>query len=73
MKAIKYLILSVFLITITLIGHAQQDPPPPPNAFGESGNSPAGGGAPIGSGISLLIGLGLVYGTAKSLRLKKDA
>lgn len=40
--------------------------PDPPGGHGQTGDQPAGGGAPIGSGLTLLIALGVAYGARKT-------
>ena len=48
-------------------------PPDPPGSHGESGNMPPGGGAaPVGSGLIMLIGMGLAYGTKKVFQANKE-
>jgi len=54
--------------TVMFLGYevsAQGMPPPPPTSYGQSGDSPPGGGAPIGSGIALLLTLAAAYGGKK--------
>lgn len=66
MKAIKILIIAMF-VTIgvsSLQAQGGSPPPPPPDNFNGSGNVP-GGGTPIGSGIGILLALGAAYGGKK--------
>lgn len=64
MKAIKILIIAMFVTIGISTLTAQNPPPPPPDNFNGSGNVP-GGGTPIGSGIGILLALGVAYGGKK--------
>lgn len=63
---IQLLLLFLFLGTNQL--NAQTATPPPPPGNGSSGNQTSGGGAPIGSGLFILLGLGITYGSAKGYK-----
>ena len=71
-KLIQILFLSLFLtLGIQQIQAQTASPPPPPSGTGASGNSTAGGGAPIGSGLFILLGLAGAYGAFKSYQIRK--
>jgi len=50
---------------------AQEPPHPPTTGHGSQGNQPPGGGAPIDGGLSILLALGIAYGTRKALKPEK--
>ena len=65
--------LSCLFVISSYVLLAQDPPPPPPSGgHGQSGNSPAGGGAPVGEGVLLLSFLGLGYGIRKWKENKND-
>jgi hypothetical protein len=58
--------LSIALVMLVSTVNAQNgDPPPPPSQHGETGNQPAGGGAPIGEGLTILTLLGTAWAGRK--------
>ena len=70
--------LKVLFIVLLLTGTAffsgvnAQDPPPPPPGGGHgSGSNQTGGAAPLDGGLSILIALGLSYGTKKVYDIRK--
>lgn len=67
---ITALIIMVGLLTISTTNvMAQAGPPPPPPAGGHGQTTnqlPEGGTAPIGSGLYLLLGLCLAYGSGRT-------
>jgi hypothetical protein len=73
----KNTILKVFLAALLVSGSAffsginAQDPPPPPPPNGGQGGNQAGGAAPLDGGLSILIALGLSYGTKKVYDIRK--
>lgn len=68
---LKYLIVSCLFFVVEH-SKAQQGPPDPPGDPANGGNEViGGGGAPIGNGISLLLTLGLLYGTHKFYKIYK--
>lgn len=49
------------------------DPPPlEGDPTTDPGGVPIGGSAPIGSGLIMLIGVGVAYGTRKTFQLQKE-
>jgi hypothetical protein len=67
----KYLII-ITLLTLCALSVSPQDPPPPPGGgHGMGGNQSPGGSAPIGSGLILLISMGALYGTGKTIQSQK--
>ncbi|MCD4745274.1 MAG: hypothetical protein K8R58_03140 [Bacteroidales bacterium] len=71
MKTLKKIITAAIFIFV--IGTLSAQSPPHPNGGNApgSGNTPVGGGAPIGGGLFILLGLGAVYGGAKSIFYQK--
>jgi|GEM_PF-3194008 UDP-N-acetylmuramyl pentapeptide phosphotransferase/UDP-N-acetylglucosamine-1-phosphate transferase len=66
---IKISIISfVFSLVFLLPMGVNADPPGMPGNHGSSGNQIPGGGAPLGSGVAILIGLGLAYGSKNNLK-----
>jgi len=74
MKTIfKILLVSFFLLVFQFALFAQDSPPDPPPAGGQSGNSNvSGGNAPIGSGLTILLLLGAAYGSKKMLNWNSE-
>jgi len=72
MKTIfKILLVSFFLLVFQFALFAQ--PPTPPPAGGQSGDSNApSGNAPIGSGLTILLLLGAAYGSKKMLNWNSE-
>jgi len=76
MKRTTYFLLNLlFIFALLAISNpiAAQEPPHPPAAgHGATGNQPPpGGGAPIDGGLSVLIALGVAYGTRKVLKARE--
>lgn len=72
MKSNLKIIITIVSLFIGSIAFAQLTEP-----GGDDGSAPgdsgiAGGGAPIGSGLALVIGLGLAYGTKKTYQLSQE-
>lgn len=65
MKKITLLLVSslIFMLSPLFITNVLGDQPPDPG--GDPTGPPVGGGSPIGSGLVILAGLGLAYGTKK--------
>lgn len=68
----KAIYLAIFFFLATSLPAQNPPPPPPGGGHGLQGNQPPGGGAPIGSGIFLLLGLGLAYGTKKAYQSNQN-
>ncbi len=64
----KKIILTIAIILGSICLYAQPVPPPPTQ--GTSGNQP-GGGAPIDGGLSVLLLMGAIYGTKKTIQIFK--
>ena len=64
-KNIKLLIVAVLISSLPLLSLGQN--PPHPNGGGgpSGGNTPVGGGAPIDGGLSIMLLLGVAYGSRK--------
>lgn len=71
MKTLKYKLLIIIGFLLLNIGVIAQGPPPPPGENGSGGNQANGGSAPIGGGLETLLILGLVYGSKKTIKLRK--
>ena len=68
---IKLLLIAGFSITgLTL---SAQAPPPPPSGGHGQGTDQPGGGAPLDGGLTLLIGMGAVWGGRKLYKAFKDS
>jgi len=72
-KAIKIVLLTVFLITFTVaLNSLMAQPMPGGDPSGGGGNPPpVGGFAPIGSGLVILLALGAGYGSKKVYDARK--
>lgn len=69
MKKLNLLLIGlVFSMTV----YSQGPPPPPPSEHGQTGDQRSGGGAPIGSGLTILLGLGIIYAGKKVYKLKAE-
>jgi hypothetical protein len=70
-KALKILVVTVFILTGPILMMAQT--PPHPNGGGGpgSGNTPVGGGAPIGGGLIIMMIMGVAYGSKKAYKAFK--
>ena len=72
MKSIKKFFAAAILVFA--MGTLSAQTPPPPNGGNNptgGGNTPVGGGAPIGSGLTIMLILGVAYGSNKVLQIKK--
>ena len=68
-KAIRLIILTVFIITAScLLNTVSAEDPPSPPIQPAGGDEPIGGGAPIGGGLFILLGLGAAYGGVKGYK-----
>jgi hypothetical protein len=70
-KAIRFLIVTAFLLAAPVIMMAQTPPHPNGGNAPGSGNTPVGGGSPIDGGFSIMLILGAAYGAKKVYKLKK--
>jgi hypothetical protein len=66
----KKAILTIAIVLGSICLYAQ--PVPPPSGNGLNGNQPAGGGAPIDGGLSILLALGAAYGASKLYKVKEE-
>ena len=65
----KKIILTIAIVLGSLAGFSQ--PVPPPGSHGQTGNqNPAGGGAPIDGGLSILLAMGAIYAATKVYQMK---
>lgn len=65
----KKIILTIAIVLGSLAGFSQ--PVPPPGSHGQNGNqNPAGGGAPIDGGLSILLAMGAIYAATKVYQMK---
>ena len=70
-KSIKKLLIAVILVMApALLTLADTPGPPPPGGDPGLGGTPVG--APIDGGVSILLALGIGYGTRKIYQLKKN-
>jgi len=69
MKKIAITMLIILSLVLNSNTMGQDAPPPPPSGHGETGNQ-EGGRAPIGSGLFILLGLGVIYGSKKIYHIK---
>ncbi|MFK5856542.1 MAG: hypothetical protein QM503_10455 [Bacteroidota bacterium] len=74
MKHSNKIYLTTILLTICLSSHITilSQVPDPPGEHGSGTNLPAGGGAPIGSGLTILLGLGAAYGGKKIYEIRRN-
>jgi len=72
MKRNLKLIITIISLFIGTVGFAQLTQPGGGDGSGPTDGGIAGGGAPVGSGLVLVIGLGLAYGTRKTYQLTQD-
>lgn len=71
MKGIKMKkIIVIIVLALAPVLIYAQPVPPPPSSHGASGNQP-GGGAPIDGGLSILLIMGAIYGTKKTIQIFK--
>ena len=63
-----YILIGGLILSISVSAQV----PDPPNGHGSNDDNPPGGGAPIGSGVFILLGLGVAYGSKKLYEMKKD-
>ncbi len=70
-KQILSITITLFFTLFAYSGFSQGPPPPPSGGHGSSGNQ-TGGNAPIGSGLFILMGLGVAYGSRKLYSMKKE-
>jgi len=74
MKKIESIVKITFLLSLFLgwglIARPQGAPPPPDGGHGQSGNQPSngGGGAPLDGGLTILLGMGALWGGKKTLQ-----
>jgi hypothetical protein len=70
-KIIKHIIILSFLVCLpAFISNIYADQPPDPGG-GPGGGDPVGGGSPIGGGLTVMLALGIFYGTKKFLNARK--
>jgi len=72
-RAFKSILVMGLIFSLPFLSQAQPPEPPHPNG-GEgpgSGNSVVGGTAPIDGGLTMMLLLGLAYGSRKVYRMKK--
>ena len=76
MKNLKYALAKAGLFCL-LIGMPtmaiSQTPPPPDGSNDDSNSIIPGGGAPVGTGLFVLLGLGLAYGSRKMYTDKQSS
>lgn len=73
-KTFRILILTTFLVGLTLFGNillAQPQPNEPNIGGGNFGSGPIGGGAPVGSGLIFLLVMSAAYGAKKVFDIRK--
>lgn len=63
-------VLIIFLLFSFDLSYCQA-PPPPPDQHGMNNNQPAGNGAPIGTGMTMMAGLFAAYGAKKLWDVRK--
>ncbi len=66
-RKLSLIVIGILLTSVSF----SQGPPAPPSGQGSTGNQ-NGGNAPVGSGIAILLGLGIAYGSKKVYDLKKE-
>jgi hypothetical protein len=76
-KNIIATILTSFFFVLSFVVTAQTNPPNPGGVPvpGQGSNTPppmGGGSAPVGGGTLILLGLGIAYGTKKTLKVLKE-
>ncbi len=67
MKKVKFILVAVFFLFLSLGLMAQ---PNPPGDHGSGDDEAPGGGAAIGGGLFVLLGLGVAYGGRKLYQLR---
>ncbi len=67
MKKVKFILVAVFFLFLSLGLMAQPDPP---GDHGSGDDEAPGGGAAIGGGLFVLLGLGVAYGGRKLYQLR---
>ena len=75
MKMIKKIFVIAIITVAPLFINAQPTPPTGGEGgyvHGSGGNQPAGGGAPIDGGLSILLLLGAAYGSKKVYKIRKQ-
>jgi hypothetical protein len=70
-KALKLLFIAVLFLSIPLMSLAQNPPHPNGGGVPGGGNTPVGGAAPIEGGLSIILLLGVAYGSKKMYKMKK--
>ncbi len=64
-KVLKTAVIAAFFLAAPLVMLAQNPPHPNGGVGPGAGNTPVGGGAPIDGGLSVLLIMGVVYGSKK--------
>lgn len=70
-KKIFIPLIASFVFMLSISTFAADPPPVGGDPTGGTGNE-IGGSAPVGSGLALIIGLGLAYGTKRTYQLSKE-
>lgn len=70
-KIVKIVLVSAVIALFPLLLLSQTPPHPNGGNAPGSGNTPVGGGAPLDGGIVMLIVLGTIYGSKKTLSFLK--
>jgi len=70
-KIIRHIVILVILVCLpAFISNIYADQPPDPGG-GPGGGDPVGGGSPIGGGSTIMLILGLAYGTKRFFSSRK--